>query len=407
MLEGGPPRYAWIFVCAGVLGAALLYYFVDRSYLWAGLLLLISVMFGLVVILPRFLVPDRPASTLEVIEEPEPRLRLQDDRLRIQNDARTALLQAATGIALLIGVFFTWKQLQYDRREALQIKDQSREQIELTRQGQVADRFTRAVDQLGSRQVTIRLGGIYGLETIADQSQDTRLLVFEVLTAYVRQHAKLRVEEDYRIQGQLVDRWPDVQAAMTVLGRRVVLPSDPPLNLRNVDLHGAYLRHAQLSRAVFDNSNLDSADLEYAILENTQFAATELQKARLDYAWARKLDAHDAHFEGAKFKHAELARSVFERSHLDDVDFSDASLIEADIKCVDDLNHSEFDAAKLQGAQFNRSNLHGAKLRHADLRGATATRDTEWPSSFDWRKAGIRRIDDQPNLRCAHSGTPK
>lgn len=59
----------------------------------------------------------------------------------------------------------------------------------VTRQGQVADRFTRAVDQLGSGKLEVRLGGIYGLERIARESPDSRLVVTEVLSAYVRQRA--------------------------------------------------------------------------------------------------------------------------------------------------------------------------------------------------------------------------
>ena len=35
------------------------------------------------------------------------------------------------------------------------------EQVRLTEQGQVTDRFTRAVDQLGSDKQDVRLGGIY------------------------------------------------------------------------------------------------------------------------------------------------------------------------------------------------------------------------------------------------------
>jgi uncharacterized protein YjbI with pentapeptide repeats len=396
LLESGPPRHAWIFVAVGMVLAALLYYFVEGSYLWAGLLLVVSVMFGLVVILPRsrFLAPDRPASTLDAIADDDLRLKLQDDRLKLQNDVRTSLLQAATGIALLVGVFFTWKQLQYDRREALQIKDQSREQIELARQGQVADRFTQAVGQLGSKQITVRLGGIYSLETIANQSHDTRLVVFEVLTAYVRQHASIGAEDDRRLEVRL----PDVQAAMTVLGRRTALPSDPPLNLRNVDLHGANLKHARLSGALFDEANLNGADFQYAQLENTHFAEAKLRGARFDYAQARRLDVHHADLREAGFKHVEALNSNFEDSNLQEARFDYAILNDADIKCAD-LKKSHFDNAQLQGAQFHRSDLNGAELDSAELQDATATTDTNWPPSFDWRTAGVKMVEPK-NLHC-------
>ena len=38
----------------------------------------------------------------------------------------------------------------------------------LARQGQVADRYTKAIEQLGSDKLDVRIGGIYALERIAD-----------------------------------------------------------------------------------------------------------------------------------------------------------------------------------------------------------------------------------------------
>jgi hypothetical protein len=100
-----------------------------------------------------------------------------------KNGVRTTLIQGVVGLTALAGIAVGWQQLQTDRQ-------QLQEQLTLTRQGQVAERFTRAVDQLGSDKLDVRLGGIYGLEQIANQSPGDRLQVFEVLTAYVRQHAR-------------------------------------------------------------------------------------------------------------------------------------------------------------------------------------------------------------------------
>jgi len=38
---------------------------------------------------------------------------------------------------------------------------------ELTEQGQITDRYTKAVEQLGSDKLDVRIGGIYALERIA------------------------------------------------------------------------------------------------------------------------------------------------------------------------------------------------------------------------------------------------
>ena len=47
----------------------------------------------------------------------------------------------------------------------------------LSRQGQVTDRYTEAIEQLGSDKLDVRIGGIYALERIAraTQPETTRL----------------------------------------------------------------------------------------------------------------------------------------------------------------------------------------------------------------------------------------
>jgi len=40
----------------------------------------------------------------------------------------------------------------------------------LSREGQVADRYTKAIEQLGSDKLDVRIGGIYALERIARDS---------------------------------------------------------------------------------------------------------------------------------------------------------------------------------------------------------------------------------------------
>jgi hypothetical protein len=43
----------------------------------------------------------------------------------------------------------------------------------VTLQGQASERFTRAIDQLGSDRHEVQLGGIYGLEQIVQQAPTT------------------------------------------------------------------------------------------------------------------------------------------------------------------------------------------------------------------------------------------
>ena len=59
----------------------------------------------------------------------------------------------------------------------------------LTQQGQITDRHTKAIQQLGSEKAEVRLGGIYALERITNDSPQDRATIADVLPAFVRVHA--------------------------------------------------------------------------------------------------------------------------------------------------------------------------------------------------------------------------
>ena len=65
------------------------------------------------------------------------------ERLELENDARKTLAEIVGGAALLVGLYFTWANLQITQETAT--KDR-----ETIREGQITERFTKAIDQLGN-----------------------------------------------------------------------------------------------------------------------------------------------------------------------------------------------------------------------------------------------------------------
>ena len=100
------------------------------------------------------------------------------DTLRLVNEYRRTLAQIIGGLALLFGLYLTWRRIAATETS-----------VEIANESQVTERFTRAIDQLGSEQIAIRLGGIYALERIARDSQKDHWTVVEVLTAFVRERS--------------------------------------------------------------------------------------------------------------------------------------------------------------------------------------------------------------------------
>jgi hypothetical protein len=59
----------------------------------------------------------------------------------------------------------------------------------LSREGHVTDRYTKAIEQLGSERLDVRLGAIYALERIMIDSARDHPTIVEVLAAFVRELA--------------------------------------------------------------------------------------------------------------------------------------------------------------------------------------------------------------------------
>jgi hypothetical protein len=191
-----------------------------------------------------------------------------------QNEYRKIFIQIIGGIAILYGLYLTGR-----RTKALE--DTAR----ISEEGQITERFTKAVEQLGSDKREVRLGGIYALERIAGDSEKDHWSVMEVLTAYVREHAKLDEREkpskdmkNKKTESKFSDDTyarklftTDVQAALTVIGRRKWSERDDKKN-RYLDLE-----RTNLPKADFVEANLKGVTLRYANLSEAFFRGANLQ----------------------------------------------------------------------------------------------------------------------------------
>jgi hypothetical protein len=275
---------------------------------------------------------------------------LKDARLKLQSDTRTTLLQGLGALLVLtgaaIGASVTLRQVQATRDQiagtAKASQDQlklSNDQLRLNEQGQVTDRYTKAIDQLNDdKALAVRLGGLYALERIAYDSPANGATIAEVLCSYART-ARRRPAENANppvtdtapvgkpsVVVSLTIRAPDVQAAVTILGRWQDRLGQPPpvLDLHNADLQGARLDGAQLQDANLAGAQLQRADLAGAQLQRANLAGAQLQGANLAGA-----QLEDANLAGAQLQGANLYDAQLQDAKLSGAQLQDAKLYDA------------------------------------------------------------------------------
>jgi hypothetical protein len=286
--------------------------------------------------------------------------------------ARGRLLTLGAGLFAAGALVFTARNFTLSRRTvelSRRTVELSRRTVEVTEQGRVTDRYTKAIEQLGSDKLDVRIGGIYALERVAHGSARDHPTVMEVLTAFVREHSREPWPRPADAAPAAAARErvtrPDVQAAVTVIGRRNARHDIP--GRRRIDLTGADLTGADLTGALLPDADLTGADLTRADL-----TGAHLDRARLTYAHLT-----DALLPDADLTDADLTRARLTYAHLTGADLTGANLSRATLTRADltgaTLDRADLTGADLIGADLTGADLTGADLSRADLTGADLT----------------------------------
>ena len=267
---------------------------------------------------------------------------------QLENSYRATLAQILGGSAVAVGIYFAWRN------------------IKIAQEGQITERFTRAVDQLGNKKIGIRLGGIYALERIASESEKDYWPIMEILTAYVRMSSSvdksrcanfstifplsMDIQNCEIAKKELLDmnKLSDIQAALTILGRRKHTYKNgesEKLNLCMTNLGMTNLAMAHFEGANFAMAHLEGTNLTQAHLEGSNLSMTHFNNLTV---------LTRANLEGADLMGANLAGTNLEEANLVGANLMGANLT----------------AARLIYARLERASLEGAKLQGADLREA-------------------------------------
>lgn len=229
-------------------------------------------------------IPQQQANSVSSITPKE--------RAELENANRGTLLQAIGGLFFFVTAYFTWRNLR------------------LAEDRQVTERFSKAVEQLGSEKLEVRMGGIFSLERIMKESERDYWTVIEILTSFIQSKSPLLINQSNILDDQSREFQPlaeDVQAALTVISRRNANqdPEDRIIhldfaNLRLADLRDAHFRCVDLESSNLQDANFKGADLEDANLSSANLCRVKFQGANLKQTNFNKADLSEADFREAK-----------------------------------------------------------------------------------------------------------
>ena len=223
-------------------------------------------------------------------------------------------------------------------------------QADTAQQSLVNERYQRGAEMLGNSKLSVRLGGIYALQDLAEEDpKQYHVQIMKLFCAFARRPIR---DGDGGIgegkqshapdeSGTETERCrEDVRAVMEAIGSRsesdIVLERKDgfELDLTGIDVGDADLRRANLSWIVLKNAKLSGANLNRAILSMAGLDGADLSKANLT----------GANLSGATLTNAK--------------------------SCGAELDYANLSDAKLHGADLSRAGLGGAKLFNAQLNGA-------------------------------------
>ena len=207
---------------------------------------------------------------------------------------RNVVLAAAAVIALPLAI---WRSIVAEK------------QAETAQRSLLNERYQKGAEMLGSKVLSVRLGGIYALSRLArEHPRDYHTQIMSLLCAFVRNPPEIENQDTNRV-GE------DAQAIMPALCVRSAGQIEMEkkayhfeLDLSGANLQGtSFLRTASLGNSGLQpapgpaTANLEGADLHGANLSNVALVSANLKGVHLARA-----DLEGAHLVGANLKDANL-----------------------------------------------------------------------------------------------------
>ncbi len=250
------------------------------------------------------------------------------DLADLEDAYRRTLTQVLGGVAVAIGIWFTWNNLVIAQRT-----------LEQSERRATAEMFSRAVEQLsasnadGGPRIEARLGGIFTLKQIGTTNPEYFQPVVSLFNAYL--HSNGTVVGSESVNANRPSR-EDIFATFEALGDSDFLVRSidefgqevihqPWLMVPKIVIRGRRLNHlafstASIPEADFSHSKFEHVSFTYSVLHHAKFEGIKVggNRLNLDFTYC---DLSDASFRGAT-----LSETSFNTTHLENADFEGADL---------------------------------------------------------------------------------
>jgi uncharacterized protein YjbI with pentapeptide repeats len=273
-----------------------------------------------------------------------------------KNDDRNAellkiFLSVFAGMGVFVGIYVSlWRAKTTEESVKLQGEAITKQgqQIQLSVKSQIDERFSNAIEHLGSAKEPVLLGGIAELHQIAKENRkDYAEVVFNILCSYIRSNTNFHNKKVNDFSGTAI------QTIIDYLFKPQIEDENPYKDFK------ADLGHSNLFGVNLNNCDFTGADFSFCLmpsLENVILNNANIGKAKFSVATLRNVSA----------KNARVFNTKFNLSHLENVSFENCS--DASISFVDtDLRNVNFQNAKLYKCNFISSLLSEVKFDNAEI----------------------------------------
>ena len=240
------------------------------------------------------------------------------------------------------------------------------------------ERYQKGAEMLGSEALSVRLGGIYALQRLAEEYPEEYhvqiMRLFCVFASFPTEDKKLMVGTEQLRK--------DVQAVMDVI--KIRNPSSIALERNSqftMDLANAPLQYGRLTDAKLDHAILFQADLSNARLEEANLSNAELSNGNLANAWLWRANLTNAKLEGANLSNAKLGWANLSNAKLGMANLSSARLELANLSNAK-LVKTNLSNTTLRGANLFKAGLGGANLSNATLEDADLSNAILWSANL-------------------------